>query len=355
PYPALAPEARVGHSGVMAGEDRAVKPTVRTAADGQARTAFDRSQSAPRGGSFLMVLLVALLLVGAAAGLVSVGRENAPTYILALLALLGTIGVFSLFALAAGVLRLSGREPGNPVHKALADNAFDGIVVTDQAGRVFYANAAYLDLTGAAVGEEVRPVERVFMGDPDVSEAIYRLLKAAREGRRLQEEVRIPGAEHARWLRMRVRPLGTGSEARLNVWSIADVTRDRERQENVFQELQHAIDYLNATLAAWLDHDLAQVGAGSLKLADIVAGEGAALLTTLNAAPGEVKTEVLDLDLKTRSGKPVPVRLFHKVAFGADGAIGPSRTLVLNRARDAGDEPARAAEVRFMRFFQNTP
>src|SRR5579885_3156004 len=358
----------------MAGEDRAVKPTARTAADGQARTAFDRSQSAPRGGSFLMVLLVALLLVGAAAGLVSVGRENAPTYILALLALLGTIGVFSLFALAAGVLRLSGREPGNPVHKALADNAFDGIVVTDQAGRVFYANAAYLDLTGAAVGEEVRPVERVFMGDPDVSEAIYRLLKAAREGRRLQEEVRIPGAEHARWLRMRVRPLGTGSEARLNVWSIADVTRDRERQENVFQELQHAIDYLdhapagffsvdaagdivylNATLAAWLDHDLAQVGAGSLKLADIVAGEGAALLTTLNAAPGEVKTEVLDLDLKTRSGKPVPVRLFHKVAFGADGAIGPSRTLVLNRARDAGDEPARAAEVRFMRFFQNTP
>ena len=160
----------------------------------------------------------------------------------------------------------------------------------------------------------------------------------------------------------------------MTVWSIADVTRDRERQENVFQELQHAIDYLdhapagffsvdaagdivylNATLAAWLDHDLAQVGAGSLKLTDIVAGEGAALLTTLNAAPGEVKTEVLDLDLKTRGGKPVPVRLFHKVAFGADGTPGPSRTLVLNRARDEGSDPQRAAEVRFMRFFQNTP
>ena len=115
------------------------------------------------------------------------------------------------------------------------------------------------------------------------------------------------------------------------------------------------IVYLNATLAAWLDHDLAQVGAGSLKLADIVAGEGAALLTTLNAAPGEVKTEVLDLDLKTRGGKPVPVRLFHKVAFGADGTAGASRTLVLNRAKDDGSDPQRAAEVRFMRFFQNTP
>src|SRR5262249_58119821 len=94
--------------------------------------------------------------------------------------------------------------------------------------------------------------------------------------------------------------------------------------------------YLNATLAAWLDHDLAQVGVGSLRLGDIIAGEGAALLTTWNAAPGEVRTEVLDLDLKTRGGKPVPVRLFHKVAFGGDGTPGASRTLALNRARDEG-------------------
>jgi two-component system cell cycle sensor histidine kinase/response regulator CckA len=176
-------------------------------------------------------------------------------------------------------------------------------------------------------------------------------------------------------LRFKVRPLGENKrDARMTVWSIADVTRERERQENVFQELQHAIDYLdhapagffsvdaggsivylNATLATWLDHDLAQVGAGSLKLDDIVAGEGAKLLTTLAAAPGEVKTEVIDLDLRTRGGKPVPVRLFHKVAFGADGLPGPSRTLVLNRAKDDGSDSARAAEVRFMRFFQNTP
>ncbi len=343
----------------------------------QRRQAFDKSQSAPRGGSVALVLLVALALVAAAAGTIYIERAYAGTYILLLLALLGTIGVFALFAVASGIMRLAGRGQSNPMLKGVVDNAFDGIVVTDQSGRVFYANATYLDLIGAADDNDVRPIERVFVGDPDVSEAIFRLLKAAREGRRLQEEVRIPGAsaETARWLRMRVRPLGTAKpDARMTVWSIADVTRDRERQENVFQELQHAIDYLdhapagffsvdaagsigylNATLANWLDHDLAQVGAGSLKLGDIVAGEGAALLTTLNAAPGEVKTEVLDLDLKTRGGKPVPVRLFHKVAFGADGTAGASRTLVLNRAKDDGSDPQRAAEVRFMRFFQNTP
>jgi two-component system cell cycle sensor histidine kinase/response regulator CckA len=68
-----------------------------------------------------------------------------------------------------------------------------------------------------------------------------------------------------------------------------------------------------------------------------------------------VKTEVFDLDLKTRSGKSLPVRLYHKLAFGADGAPGSSRTVVINRARDERVDPQRAAEVRFMRFFDHTP
>src|SRR4249919_392959 len=346
-------------------------------AEGHERKAFDKSHMAAGGSSIILLLLVALGLIGAAGGLIVIGRDYVEAYVLTLLAILGTVGVFALFALAAGIMKFAGKEQGNPLLKAVVDGAFDGLLVTDQSGRVVYANATYLDLIGATDMRDVRPIERVFIGDPDVSESIYRLLKAAREGRRLHEEVRITGAtgESARWLRMRVRPLGeTRRDARMTVWSIADVTRDRERQENVFQELQYAIDYLdhapagffsvdvagdivylNATLASWLDHDLAQVGVGSLKLSDIVAGEGAALLTTLNAAPSEVKTEVLDLDLKTRGGKPVPVRLFHKVAFGADGAAGASRTLVLNRARGDGSDPQRAAEVRFMRFFQNTP
>jgi two-component system cell cycle sensor histidine kinase/response regulator CckA len=305
------------------------------------------------------------------------GRGVAEPYILGFLAVLATVGVFSLFALASGILRLPTAEPANPLIKSLVDDAFDAVLVTDSDGRVVYANAAYLDLIDAVDGNDMRPVERVFIGDADASEAIYRLLKAAREGKRLQEEVRVAGIKGrpARWLRLRVRPLGDkGRELRSTVWSISDVTRERERQENVFQELQHAVDYLdhapagffsvdakgdvvylNATLANWLDQDLAQVGSGGLQLADLVAGDGAALLTAVRAAPGELKTEVLDLDLKTRSGRTLPVRLFHKIAFGADGAPGASRTLVVNRARDDGTDPQRAAEIRFMRFFHNTP
>jgi two-component system, cell cycle sensor histidine kinase and response regulator CckA len=365
PISALADHRPLGANDFMATADTG---------EGQERGAFDRSG---RGGSIGWVLLVAIVLVGAVAGLLHFGREEAGLYILLMLAVLATIGVFSLFAVASGLLRFGGRDAANPMIKSLVDGAFDGLVVTDPGGRVIYANAPYLKLIDAVDAKDVRPVERVFIGDPDVSEAVYRLLKASREGRRQQEEVRIPDPQGgpARWLRMRVRPLADGKRvSRHTVWNIADVTRDRERQENVFQELQHAIDYLdhapagffsvdgkgdivylNATLASWLDHDLAQVGSGGLKLTDIVSGEGASLLSTLSAAPGDVKTEVLDLDFKTRAGRSVPVRLFHKVAFGADGLPGTSRTLVLNRARADGSDPQRAAEVRFMRFFNNTP
>ncbi len=334
-------------------------------------------EPARRGGSIVLVLLVAGGIVAAAVALMTIGRAQAQPYILALLALLATVGLFNLFAYAAGIIRFTDRTLDDPVIRRIADHAYDGLAVTDPRGHVVYSNAAYLALTGAASAQDVRPVERVFIGNPDVSEAVFRLLKAAREGKRQQEEVRIAGTDgnHGRWLRMRVRPLGDSKrENKYAVWSIADITRDRERQEDVFQELQHAIEYLdhapcgffsvnpagdlvyvNATLANWLDHDLAEIGSGGLKLTDIVSGDGASLLTSIPPVPGEVKTEVFDIDLRMRGGKTMPVRLYHKLAFGADGVPGASRTLAISRARDERADPQRAAEVRFMRFFDHTP
>jgi two-component system cell cycle sensor histidine kinase/response regulator CckA len=333
-------------------------------------------EPARRSGSIVLVLAIAGVLVAAAVAFMTMGRAEAQPYIMGLLALLAMVGLFTLFAFAAGIVRFADRVAENPVTRPIADHAFDGLAVTDPHGHVVYANTAYLALTGATSAQDVRPVERVFIGNPDVSEAVFRLLKAAREGKRQQEEVRVTSdGGQGRWLRMRVRPLGTTRrETRYSVWSIADITRDRERQEDVFQELQHAIEYLdhapcgffsvtpagevayiNATLANWLDHDLAEIGSGGLKLGDILSGDGAALLTSITPEPGEVKTEVFDVDLRMRNGKTMPARLYHKLAFGADGVPGASRTLVINRARDERSDPQRAAEVRFMRFFDHTP
>ena len=125
-------------------------------------------------------------------------------------------GVFSLFALATGILRVAGKDGAHPMLQAVVDEAVDGLLITDPRGRVIYANAAYLDLVDARDADDVRPIERVFIGDPDVSEAVYRLLKAAREGRRAQEEVRVTGlrGKPVNWLRLRVRPLGDGKRMR---------------------------------------------------------------------------------------------------------------------------------------------
>ena len=348
-------------------------PVMTRSSQDKSRALLERSRV---GGSIGLLLLIALVLFAATAGVIVSARAHAEPYLFGLLAVLATIGVFLIFAVAAGLLRGSTREPATPFLKAVLDGAGEGILLTDADGRILYVNAAYRKLVGTARGEEVRSVERAFLGDASVSEAVYRLLKAAREGRRAEEEVHIAARSGAagRGVRIRVRPLGAGKrEKGITVWSLAEEARANVPHDNISHALRHMADYLdhapagffsaeadgrisylNATLASWIEHDRAHVGA-VLTLNHILAGEGAALLTTLTGESGEVKSEVYDIDLKTRSGRTVPARLYHRVAFDADGLPGASRTLVLNRARSAGDDPQRAAEIRFMRFFQNTP
>ncbi len=324
-----------------------------------------------------LVLALAGALVLAFAGLSYADDESASRYILFFLGVLATIGIFALFGGAIGILRFSGRKKESGFARNLLVDAEDGILVSDEASGIVFANRAYLSLTGAEEPDDVRPVERVFASDPDVAESIYRLSQAAREGRALQEEFRVAGGPTGvpAWFRVRVRPLDTPGRKAATVWTIADVTRDRERQENVFQELQHAIDfldhapagffsaeadgtigYMNATLAEWLDHDLAKIGSGTLRLEDVFAGDGASLVATIQGGVGTVKTDVLDLDLKTRNGQSFPVRILHKTAYSPDGTAAPSKTLVLDRSRARGvADPLRAAEVQFARFFNATP
>ncbi|WP_133770394.1 cell cycle histidine kinase CckA [Enterovirga rhinocerotis] len=344
---------------------------------GTAPSVIDKSD---RPGRLGMLLALAGLLVAAVGGIAFLSSEQAQPLLLAVLALLAMAGVFFLFALAVGAVRLGGTSARNDLTKAVADGSPDGILVVEDSARILYANERYLALSGANGLSDLRPPERLFSGGPDVSEAVYRLAQATRDGRSTAEEMRLsPALDGGRdfgWYRVRVRPLATGAARSGAIWSVADVTHERERQENVFQELQHAIDYLdhapagffsvspegdvvymNATLAAWLDHDLAKVGPGGLKLADIMPASVVAMLTRMDGRPGEARTETLDLDLARRGGQSLPVRLHHRIAFGQDGRPGSSRTLVLNRSagENAGGEGQRAAEVRFARFFNSTP
>ena len=67
-----------------------------------------------------------------------------------------------------------------------------------------------------------------------------------------------------------------------------------------------------------------------MRLADIVRGDGASLLMR-GRADGEIRTEIIDIDLVKRNGTSIPVRLLHRAARLADGELGETRTLVLDR------------------------
>jgi len=335
-------------------------------------------------GLWRVVALAAAFIVVAVV-ISTLGDAIPPDAILIFVGLLAVVGVFCLFALTAGILRFTaGGDEAQSLSRAVVDSLPFGAVVADREGRISYVNAQYGELAGGMGNGVPVGVPRLFAGEPEASEALYRLSRAARDGRAAAEDIRLVGglggtaggAGKPAWYRVAVRalPQVEGSDAPLVLWSVEDITRDRERQDNAFLELQRAIDYLdhapagffsadqdgrvqylNSTLADWLGYDLAEFDAGTVRLSDIVRGDGASLLMR-GRADGEIRTEIIDIDLVTRSGTAMPVRLLHRAARLADGELGETRTLVLDRRNGApGEEALRASEIRFSRFFNDTP
>jgi two-component system cell cycle sensor histidine kinase/response regulator CckA len=352
--------------------DRATTPA-------PAQPVIDRTE---RLGGVGRLIVFSFVLVGLSIGLMLMQPDRAEPFLLGVLGILAMIGVVALLGGAIGIIRFSARGQDDSIGKAFVDGMNEGVLLTDLVGRIVYANGAYGELVGATDPKQVHSVERAFSGNADATEAIYRIAQLVREGSSGEEEVRMPGPlnpaheEGARWYRIAGRPVSIAGRKRpLVAWRVADVSQERARQESVFQELQYAIDYLdhapagffsaepdgrivylNATLAEWLGVDLTRFEPGSLTLSSIVRGDAIALLAAPPEEDARNRTAVIDLDLTKQNGQSLPVRLLHRVPVTADGAPGATRTLVLNRSPgEESSEALRAAEVRFARFFNNTP
>lgn len=344
----------------------------------------------PRSGSFVAVFVVAGILAVLAVAILylrATGQEIADLATFAILGILAAGGVLALFGVAVGVLNVS-RPVNIPVYPpAVMDQLGDAVAVTDTSGRLLYSNRTYERWTGDS-GAENRGLERVVASEAEAAEIVFRLSQQASAGKKGSDEVRMrrpfgatpSGPQEPRWYRIEAQALtldgkGRSASAMKICWRISDITRDRERQETVFQELQGAIDYLdhapagffsaagdgtlvyiNATLASWLGYDLAELTPGELTV-DMVAGNaGRALLNAAVPEAGTGKTATIDLDLISKSGRKLPVRLIHYVAMSLEGRVSDSRTLVLNLAQGTGARDAVAeAEARFARFFNSTP
>jgi two-component system, cell cycle sensor histidine kinase and response regulator CckA len=358
--------------------------------DAPMRYAAPAADCSERDGHVGLVVLLALALAVAAVGLAVVSREMAEPFVLAILAGLAVIGVFCLFAGAVGILHFGSRQARNDVTKAFVDNLPQGALIADSAGRVLYANEAYRDLLGLDPETSTVPApDRAFAGSPHLAETIFRLARAAQQGRALKEEFRLPpegeGEEEAsvapRWFRIAVQPMpadpGSGRKGALVVWQVDEITRDRARAEASFAKVQAAIayldsapagfftadadgniDYLNATLAQWLGLDLSEVAGRPLKLAAIMSQDSAGLIapraqSQTSRGQAQAATRRFDIDLVKADGTRLPVRILHRLPRG--GAAGRlAHALVLNRAPGELEE-AGAAELRFARLFHAAP
>jgi two-component system cell cycle sensor histidine kinase/response regulator CckA len=320
---------------------------------------------------FLFVFAATLALFGHVYGAIA---------LLAIFGLLAMVGIAAVFALALGILRFGGRDTRRDIAKDFLDELPTGTIITDRRARIVYANRAYGEVTGAPASSDVRTLERLLSREPEASEAIYRLANLARENTAGQEEFRLTrqlggGADAApRWYRASVRSLPAEGHT-MQAWQIADITPEREEQENFFRDLQHAIDYLdhapagffaadekgaiayiNATLADWLGVDLATFKPYSRSIFDHVGDDAATFMKRGERTDDETGISTVDIDLVTATGQRLPVRLLRNVSRTGDGAPGLTRTLVLNRSGAGEKEGAlRAAEVRFMRFFNSSP
>ena len=325
------------------------------------------------GGSTAAVVFVLVLLTVAGLGTATFRTGGIVEPVgLGLLALLAAGGVFLLFGLWSGFLRLSERAAEADIVKTATDGLTSGLQIVDRTGAVIYRNLALRRLTGTRTGRQAT-LEELFAGEPQSAEAFYRLNRAAERGEAREEEfyVRSAALDAAAgcWLQVSVHPFptpsGRGREARLTLWQVRDVTRERTREIETVSGLRATlafyddlpqgllavaadgrIAHVNATLAHWLA--LRPEPSRALMLADIVSPEGADLI---RAAARAGRVTRFDLDLLREDGRAVPV---HLVCRG-HGLRGVLSILVLDRGEAQPDRARGLGEPQADRVMQGAP
>ncbi len=323
-------------------------------------------------GHWLRLVVLLVLAAGLIALIMAAWylRERFEPFALMLGTVFAACGLLAILAWIAGMLQFAGTTAERPFFDAVADAMGDATVVTDAKGRAVYANAAFLKLASKAGASRLVGMDVLFAGYPDFAEPVYQLAQATQAAQSLQRDVRVaagssvPGAqeESSRWLRLAVSPLNGAGHTGYSLWRLMDITADRQHQEQAFSRLQfiityldHApmgffstlpngkVNYVNATLAAWLGIDLTEAQGGALTLTDITGSDTAALLTTLAPVADGSRTERFAVSLASRNSGRFDAEILHRADFDKDGAALPSRSMVLKRNDVAGTLPVEAA------------
>ncbi len=316
--------------------------------------------------------------------------------LMAILALLATVGVFAVLAYSAGIVDVGSRDSDVSIFAAYAEALTDGMLITDKAGKVVYANDAYFHILRRKREKVVPTVETYFSGEPSIAEPLYRLCQAAVQMRAWEDEFSITDMvedeedgeprREVRWLRISVRPIRLNDRAGKKagkasavVWRLSDVTLERASRDKEYKDLITAvhhfdqapmgfftlnnegdITYMNGTLADWLGLD--EGGKYGLNINAIMPLEGVQLLTQ-SLTPYSQLRSVQYYDLVTADGSTISTILYGQPAEELPahmGAVGPEPFhygVVALKAEDAPQlfEPQRMTEMRLEQFYHSAP
>ena len=122
----------------------------------------------------------------------------------------------------------------------------------------------------------------------------------------------------------------------------------------LFSRCRRSHQYLNSTLADWLGYDLAEFRVRQHPAFRYRPGRRREPIDA-RSRRRRIRTEIIDIDLVRRNGTTLPVRLLHRAARLADGELGETRTLVLDRSRSATARKNCARRRSAFAFFNDTP
>lgn len=339
-------------------------------------TPLDATSVLQAFGGYLPTLAAVVAAVGAVLAVAASGTGQ--PLLMTLIAMLAIVGLFFLFAIGAGYVCLTERQPMAELVKTVTDGLDTGVMVASRDGTAIYANATFEAIVGHSSIDDLRSLEDLFTGEQQANAALYRLTRAAERGELLTEEFRLTrsaeGARASRTIRISVRPFDAKLSARetgpLVVWSIADVTGEREQEAARIARVESQLGYfdsaplglasvaadgvlrhVNSTLARWIGRTPRSLAKRPVSLADVVSGDGAEFVARLSARSQE-EAATLDVDLVREDGRIVPVRLFAKILPAGKGMTIAALSLAEERAAAfEGD----ASAARFARFFQSAP
>ncbi|MEM8686472.1 MAG: response regulator [Pseudomonadota bacterium] len=344
--------------------------------------AFQATEPAQTGNPVVAVIL-AVLLAGAA-GLVTYRfKGDAPVWLLGAAAVFAFCGLFALIGWIGGIVHLGRKSRQIAFLEGVLNGLSDPAVVLDLRGRVVFANGRYVSLSSSAERARMVGVENLYAGYPEVSELVYRLAQAGKDGKAGREDFKLvagsaaPGAraDTPSWHSIFVEPVVHEGRQTHTMWRIVDNTDARMAQETAFEKLQYiigyldeapagffsagptgAVEYMNATLAQWLGIDLIDAANGSVEVSQFTPAESAKLLKGVSAEAGETFSDLFDMDIVAQDGTSIPVRVLHAVSFDENGEAGPSRSLVLKQHIGGRDlKSSGLAELKLRRFFSNAP